>query len=597
MPDGTHLPSRQTNSAQLTTLHLRILATTDLHMHLGTEAETGGLARLAPLIAAERARSTNVLLFDNGDLIEGTPLADEIARTGLGADDHHPAIAALNRLKYDASTLGNHDFAHGVAFLRRVLRDAAYPVTLANARLTNGAPLWSETLLLRRQMQDETGQSHRLTIGVFGVLPPQTVDWETGLATDLQTEDVVVAAQRAVLSLKARGADVIVALSHGGHGNGAVPRAENAAGIIAGIDGVSAVIAGHTHETIVRPATETSAPIVEAGYAGSHLAAISLRLRGRPGAWRIDSPRAEALPAAAKPCPALADTLKSVPADIADRLTRPIGYTPRALNSYYALLGHDAGLQLVESALRAHVAAALPENDLPVLTTFAPFRTGGRGGPGNFVSVPAGPLRRSDLSTLYPFTNHVAAIAVTGAEIAEWLERAATIFTHLPNDGQIHPLIDPAMPGFQFDIIAGLDYRIDLSRPAAFDIFGRPQPHPGRVTELRHAGRDLRPEDRFLLVTNSYRMCGGPLYAPLTADKICLLPEAARIRVRDVVAYQMGDTNAPQPRDAAFFRLIAEAGARASFDTAVAAAPALCPLPAESTGLTETGFQRLILKF
>ena len=254
-------------------------------------------------------------------------------------------------------------------------------------------------------------------------------------------------------------------------------------------------------------------------------------------------------------------------------------------------------MQLVESALRAHVAAALPENDLPVLTAFAPFRTGGRGGPANFVSVPAGPLRRSDLSTLYPFTNHVAAIAVTGAEIAEWLERAATIFTHLPDDGKIHPLIDPAMPGFQFDIIAGLDYRIDLSRPAAFDIFGRPQPHPGRVTELRHAGRDLRPEDRFLLVTNSYRMCGGPLYAPLTADKICLLPEAARIRVRDVVAYQMGDTNAPQPRDAAFFRLIAEAGARASFDTAVAAAPALCPLPAESTGLTETGFQRLILKF
>ena len=111
-------------------------------------------------------------------------------------------------------------------------------------------------------------------------LPPANdSNWATAL-------DVVVAAQRAVLSLKARDADVIVALSHGGHGNGAVPRAENAAGIIAGIDGVSAVIAGHTHETIVRPATETSAPIVEAGYAGSHLAAISLRLRGRPGAWR-----------------------------------------------------------------------------------------------------------------------------------------------------------------------------------------------------------------------------------------------------------------------------------------------------------------------
>ena len=597
MPDGTRLPSRQTNSAQLTTLNLRILATTDLHMHLGAEAETGGLARLAPLIAAERARNPNVLLFDNGDLIEGTPLADEIARTGLGDADHHPAIAALNRLHYDATTLGNHDFAHGVDFLRRTLRDAAYPVTLANARLTHGAPFWSETLLLHRRMQDEAGQSHDLTIGVFGVLPPQTVDWESGLARDLQTEDVVIAARRAVASLKLRGAEVIVALSHGGHGNGAVPRAENAAGIIAGIDGVDAVIAGHTHETIVRPATDTTAPIVKAGFAGSHLAAVSLRLRGKPGAWRVDSTVAEALPATAQACPVLADTLKSVPADIVDRLTRPIGHTLRALNSHYALLGHDAGLRLIESALRAHIAATLPENDLPVLTAFAPFRTGGRGGPGNFVSVAAGLLRRSDLSTLYPFTNRVAAIEVTGAEIAEWLERAAAIFAHLPSGEQLRPLIDPAMPGFQFDIIAGLDYRVDLSRPAAFDVFGRPQPHPGRVTGLRHDGDDLRPDDRFLLVTNSYRMCGGPLYAPLTAGKTCLLPETARIRVRDVVAHHVGDASARQPPDTTFFRLIAQPGTRTSFDTAVTADPALCPLPAETTGLTDAGFQRLILKF
>ncbi|MBA4489664.1 5'-nucleotidase C-terminal domain-containing protein [Paracoccus sp. S1E-3] len=597
MPDGTRRPSRQIDSSRLTTLHLRILATTDLHMHLGAEDGTGGLARLAPLIAAERARNANVLLFDNGDLLEGTPLADEIARSGLGADDYHPAVAALNRLKYDAVTLGNHDFAHGVGFLRRALRDAAYPITLANAQLTCGTPLWSETLLLHRPLRDEAGRRHELTIGVFGVLPPQTVDWESGLATDMQTEDVVTAARRAVASLMARGADVIVALSHGGQGDGPAPRAENAAGIIAGITGVSAVIAGHTHETLVRPATGTTAPLVKAGFAGSHLAAISLRLRGTPGAWRVEHTRAEALPAAARPCPALADTLKSVPADIADRLTRPIGHTMRALNSHYALLGQDAGLRLIESALRAHVAAVLPENDLPVLTAFAPFRTGGRGGPDNFVSVPAGLLRRRDLSTLYPFTNHIAVIDVTGAEIAEWLERAATIFTQVPDDGRVHPLIDPAMPGFQFDIIAGLDYSIDLSRRAAFDISGRARSQPGRIVALRHTDRALRPEEHFLLVTNSYRMCGGPLYAPLTAGKTCLLPEDARLRVRDVLAQYLDEANAPPPSDAAFFSLIARPGTRASFDTAPTAAPELCPLPVDRAALTETGFQRLILKF
>ena len=597
MPDGTQLPSRQTSSTQLTTLHLRILATTDLHMHLGAENPTGGLARLAPLIAQERARNSNVLLFDNGDLIEGTPLADELARTGLGAHDLHPAVAALNRLQFDAVTLGNHDFAHGVDFLRRALRDASYPVTLANAGLIHGAHLWSESLLLNRRMQDDTGQSHDLTIGVFGVLPPQTVEWEVGLAEDLQTEDVVIAARRAVSSLRARGADVIIALSHGGYGNGPVPRAENAAGVIAAIEGVSAVIAGHTHEMIVRPATATTAPIVKAGFAGSHLAAISLRLRGAPGAWHVDCTGAAALPAAAAPCPFMADTLTAVPVDIARRLTRPVGHSDLALNSHFSLLGRDAGLRLVESALRAHVGAALPASDLPILTAFAPFRTGGRGGPGNFVSVPPGPLLRSDLSTLYPFTNHVAVIQVTGAEIADWLERAATIFAQLPDDGEIHPLIDPAMPGFQFDIIAGLDYRIDLSHPAAFDIAGRPRHPPGRIKALRHAGRDLRPEDRFLLVTNSYRMCGSTLYAPLTAGKTCLLPVKARVRVRDLVARHLRGPIAPRPGDAPFFSLAARPGTRASFDTAAAALPGDCPLAAASLGLTESGFQRLILTF
>lgn len=596
MPDGAPLPSRQANSDQQTTLQLRILATTDLHMHLGAETATGGLARIAPVITQQRARHDNVLLFDNGDLIEGTPLADEIARTGLGAHDQHPAIAALNRLRYDAATLGNHDFAHGVDFLRRVLRDATYPVTLANAGLTNGCALWSESLLLQRRMQDETGQTHDLTIGVFGVLPPQTVDWEVGLAQDLQTEDVVVAARRAVSSLRARGADVIVALSHGGHGEGVALRAENAAGIIARIEGVDAVIAGHTHEMIVRPATAESAPIVTAGFAGSHLAAILLHLQGAPGAWKVSCTGAEALPAAPAPCPGMADTLRSVPADIAHRLTQPIGHSPRPLTSHFSLLGQDAGLRLVESALRAHIAATLPANDLPVLVAFAPFRTGGRGGPGNFVAIPAGPLLRSDLSTLYPFTNHVAAIEVTGAEIAEWLERAATIFAHLPGDGRVQPLIDPTMPGFQFDIIAGLDYRIDLSRAPAFDGSGRPQPHPGRITALRHNGHDLRPNDRFVLITNSYRMCGGPLYAPLTTHKTCLLPEPARVRVRDVVARHLGST-CPPNIGTPFFNLTATPGTRASFDTAASADLADAPLPATSTGLTETGFQRLILSF
>lgn len=301
MPDGSSsdLNATLSRAGERTSITLRILATTDLHMNLGAGTQRGGLARLAPLIKAERAAHANVMLFDNGDLLDGTALGDDLAQGGLGMDEVHPAIAALNQLHYDAATLGNHDFAHGVAFLRRVMRDARYPLVLANAGCLSGPPIWTETKVLHRVMITADGHAEPVNVGVFGVLPPQTIDWEAGLSLDLTTEDIVIASRRAVAALRAAGAEVIVALSHGGLGEVGTVRAENAAGLIAEIPGVNAVIAGHTHEIAVRPATPTRAAIVKAGFGGSHLAAITLDLTGHRGGWHIVPVAAETIAAAA----------------------------------------------------------------------------------------------------------------------------------------------------------------------------------------------------------------------------------------------------------------------------------------------------------
>ncbi|MFV0293032.1 MAG: metallophosphoesterase [Paracoccus sp. (in: a-proteobacteria)] len=605
MPDGSPLTKTITDQERIrhSTLSLRILATTDLHMNLGTGAGAGGLARLAPLIAAEREYHQNVLLFDNGDLIEGTPLADEIARTGLGLHDTHPAVAALNALAFDAATLGNHDFAHGVTFLRQVLRNASYPVTLANAGLIETPPLWSETILLSRQMHDSEGRPHPVIVGVFGVIPPQTVIWEPDLTHDLHTDDVVASAKRAVSSLRARGVEVIIALSHGGFGKGVPARAENAAGAIAAIPGVNAVIAGHTHETAIHPAYPGHAVIVESGFNGSHLAAVTLELQGCPGHWQITCRNAEILPAAKIPCPRLVATISNIPLVTEERINTPIGRITVPVSSHYALLGADTGLRLIESALRSHIAETMPRNELPVLTACAPFRTGGRGGPEHFITIPPGPFRRADLSALYPFSNHVSAICVDGAEVSEWLERAATLFLQLsgdPGPGALRPqpLINNLMPGFLFDIIAGLEYEIDLSRAPAFDIDGTRLPDgETRIRALRHDGQTVAPTDRFLLISNSYRLSGVPLYAPITAGKTCQLPDYARTRVRDIIARHLTQTTFTDLSDKPFFRLSAPNGAIACFDTAPDANPAACPLPASPAGLTGPGFQHLHIKF
>ena len=135
----------------------------------------------------------------------------------------------------------------------------------------------------------------------------------------------------------------------------------------------------------------------------------------------------------------------------------------------------DPGLALVNAAQRAALAAALDGTeyaDLPVLSASAPFRTGGRGGPRHYTDIPAGPLRLRNLADLYGFPNTLCGLLVTGAELRDWLERAAICFNRIaPGEGD-QPLLDRDVPGHVFDVIDGLSYTIDLSQPARFDLSG-----------------------------------------------------------------------------------------------------------------------------
>ena len=133
---------------------LRLLETTDVHANIlpfDYYANRGdrpyGLARVATLIHQARAEAPNCLLFDNGDFLQGTPLSDMTARPGSGWPGAHPIITAMNSLRYDAATLGNHEFNFGLdgaSELRAALGAARLPaVTCANlAPRVDGGGLW-----------------------------------------------------------------------------------------------------------------------------------------------------------------------------------------------------------------------------------------------------------------------------------------------------------------------------------------------------------------------------------------------------------------------------------------------------------------------
>ncbi|WP_205208268.1 metallophosphoesterase [Chromobacterium haemolyticum] len=121
-------------------LKLRVLETSDVHMNLldydyyqDKPTQDFGLARAATLIRAARQEASNSLLIDNGDLLQGNPLGDLVAKIQpLRAGEVHPAYKVLNWLRYDAGNIGNHEFNYGLPFLGLALKTAAFPYVNAN---------------------------------------------------------------------------------------------------------------------------------------------------------------------------------------------------------------------------------------------------------------------------------------------------------------------------------------------------------------------------------------------------------------------------------------------------------------------------------
>ena len=448
-------------------VQVRLLETTDVHSNLlpfdyyADSCETSfGLARTANLIKEARAQAPNCLLLDNGDFLQGTPLSDLTAQPDNGWTGPHPAITAMNYLGYDAAGIGNHEFNFGLDWLQEALAGADFPVTCANAVIEQGETVTEdETLLppfliLDRQVTDNRGGRHDLRIGVIALLPPQITTWDHfHLKNRLSARDVIEAARAWVSRIRDAGADIVIALAHSGiDGHDHYPMKENVALALGQLPGIDAILAGHTHEVFPGPeapdiagadcrqGTLNGKPAVMAGFRGSHLGVLDLYLQQDASGWTVATHRSEARPVAeagADPVPAdedLKQLLFPAHRHTLDLIRKPLGKTAIPLHSYLALVRNDPATQLVAraqaSALRRMVEGSA-DAELPLLSANAPFKTGGRGGPKYYTDVPAGDFRLRNAADLYAFPNTLCALRVTGAQVRDWLERAAACFNQI----------------------------------------------------------------------------------------------------------------------------------------------------------------------
>ncbi|MBI0154515.1 bifunctional 2',3'-cyclic-nucleotide 2'-phosphodiesterase/3'-nucleotidase [Gilliamella sp. W8128] len=532
---------------QAATVDLRIIETTDLHGNMmnydyfkDQYIDTFGLAKTANLIHQAREEVKNSVLVDNGDLIQGSPMADYALNKGLNKGDIHPVYKALNTLDYVVGNIGNHEFNFGLDFLQKSQAGANFPYVNANVYdAKTNKPFFRQYIILDKPVVDRDGKQHIIKIGYIGFVPPQIMQWDKlNLEGKVIVKDITETAKKLVPEMKKQGADIIVAIPHSGVS--AEPYkalAENSVYYLSQVEGINAIMFGHSHgvfpsddfkslpNTDINTGNINHIPAVMPGQWGSHLGVVDLVIEGDKSNWKVVSGKSEARPIFdSKNKKALVDANKNITKVLKDDhegtrefVGKPIGKVSTDINSYLALVEDTSALQIISDAQIDYVKQFVqgdPDLDgLPILSAIAPFKAGGRkNDPTAYVEVKKGDLTFRNAADIYLYPNILSAVKITGKEVKEWLECSAGVYNQIDiNSSTPQYLINwDKFRTYNFDTIDGVSYEIDITKPARYD--GSCQlinPESERIVNLTYQQKPIDPNQAFLIATNNYRAYTG----------------------------------------------------------------------------------------
>ncbi|MGL5438874.1 MAG: bifunctional 2',3'-cyclic-nucleotide 2'-phosphodiesterase/3'-nucleotidase [Filifactoraceae bacterium] len=555
--------SRNSFAASEDAVKVKIMLTTDVHTaftdynyYTDSVNEQAGFVKIATLIKNhQKEMEGNTLLFDNGDLIQGSPYGDYIARVkGLKKDEIYPMMEAMNKLGYDAATLGNHEFNYGLEYLENVISKAKFPYLSANIykvdentkKMDESKSYIKPYVILDKKFKDETGKEVVVKVGVIGVVAPQITVWDSAnLTGKVDTVDIVKTAEKYVPEMKKDGADIIVALAHTGMGS-VEPQemAENAGYQLTKIEGIDVVVSGHSHVAFPAKSYEGMKGIdIEKGLvngkayniAGSladALGIVDITLENEEGKWKVSDAKSYNEPVYdKKEKKALAqndeEMVKIFEKDhlgTLEYVRSSIGETKSPIYSFLALAQDDSSIQLVNSAQKWYVAEKMKGTDkekLPVLSAAAPFKAGGRMGPDYYTNIPKGTLAIKNMADLYVYPNTLHVLELTGAEVKEWLEMSAGQFNQIdPTKKEEQMLVNDKFPTYNFDVIDGVTYEIDITKPAKYDDKGKLiNEKAERISNLQFNGKAIVNDAKFLVATNNYRAGGGGNFPGISLKK------------------------------------------------------------------------------
>ncbi|WP_426576429.1 bifunctional 2',3'-cyclic-nucleotide 2'-phosphodiesterase/3'-nucleotidase [Xenorhabdus stockiae] len=529
------------------TVDLRVMETSDVHSNLmdfdyfkDKPTEQFGLVRTASLIKAAKSEVTNAILVDNGDLIQGSPIADYMAAKGLKQGEVHPAHQLMNTMGYTVGNFGNHEFNFGLDYLKQAIAGAEFPYVNANIMdAKTGKNYFTPYIIVDTPVKDREGKEHTIKIGYIGFVPPQISIWDkANLDGKVVVNDITETAKKFVPEMKKAGADLIIAIPHSGFSQEPYKAmAENSVYYLSEVPGINAIMFGHSHGVFpnkeyagikgvdVTNGTVNGIPAVMPGQWGDHLGVVDMVINNDGGEWKVESAKAEARPiydkAHKKALVERDDKLAAI-IDKANQGTRDfvgkhIGKASANMYSYLALIQSDPTVQIVNDAQVDYTKRFIKGDpdlaDLPVLGAAAPFKAGGRkNAPADFVEVEKGDLTFRNAADLYLYPNTLVVVKASGADVTEWLECSVGMYNQIdPNSTKPQELLNwDGFRTYNFDTISGVNYKVDLTQPAKYDTDCQLiNKDANRIKDVTYQGKPIDPKATFLIATNNYRGYGG----------------------------------------------------------------------------------------
>ena len=407
-----------------------------------------GLAKIATLVKAMRKKFRKrgpVLLLDAGDTIQGTPLAYYYARIApITAGGVHPMAAAMNKMRYDAAALGNHEFNYGLDTLRAYESQLEFPLLGANAvDPATKRPVFPPYVIKKYRI----APGRRLKVGILGLVTPGVAIWDkANVQGKVEFPGLVEQAAKYVPELKEKGCDLVIVSAHSGadtsssYGD-ALPYPENAATLVAEqVPGIDAILVGHAHKEIperfvTNAQTGKRVLLVEPYYWGMRLAVMNLTVE-----WHQRKKELEAGP------------LAQPAAQLQHRQGERQGLQGRARPARQGRrLRQRADRHVDQAAVRGAVRRRGRADHR--LRPVRPGR-GGEGGadrrrrqPAGAVRcgavqpdrvVPAGPGQRPRRRRALHLRQHPAGVKITGADVKAYLEFSARLLQEAERHRALH---------------------------------------------------------------------------------------------------------------------------------------------------------------